>query len=131
MARRATIGLAGAVAAAEMERGLADGFWAHGRAVQEVQRPDGSGGTRIALRAGTRLLRPLADAAYRESILWACASLRPDVFLTVQGTGLTGALLSDLVGMRIRTVTYRPDVHFQYPGGDKTATTLTYCSLIP
>jgi spore maturation protein CgeB len=121
MARRATMVLAGALTAATTERGLADGFRANGWAVQEVERPCGYPGTDIALRAGTRLLRPLAEAAYRESILRACASLRPDVFLTVKGTGLTGALLSNIVGMGIRTVMYWPDVHFQHPGVDQNS----------
>lgn len=121
MARKPTMVLAGVLSAAATERGLADGFRAHGWAVQEVQLSDGYGDTGIALRTCRRLLKPLAEAAYRERVLRACAALKPDIFLTVKGTGLTSALLSDLGGMGIRTVMYWPDVEFQHPGIDRNS----------
>ena len=98
--------------------GLSDGFRNLGWAVQEVEiRHFGiSLGRGVAARAAARLARPRAAELYRQKLLTECRALKPDIFLTIKGIGITAGLLRLIKETGARTVMYYPDVHFEHPG---------------
>jgi spore maturation protein CgeB len=100
--------------------GLAEGFRACGWAVQEIDigrfRPN-LGATAPA-RAMRRILEPISARAFRSTILDACRSLKPDVFLSIKGTWITADLLGEIKSTGARSGLFYPDVHFDHPGVD-------------
>jgi len=108
---------AGEFWAGASSRGLSDGFRDLGWAVQEIDQRDFSGKAsgRLALRIASRLTRQAASDAYRGKVLDECRALRPDVFLTIKGVGVTAEFLHEIKETGARTVMYYPDYHFSYP----------------
>lgn len=100
------------------ERGLADGFREGGWAVQEIDSRDYriGPGHHLSLRIAARLLRNTAEEAYRRRIVDACRLLKPDIFLTVKGAGVSGELLRCIKKADVRTAMFYPDFHFDYRG---------------
>lgn len=99
-------------------RGLSDGFRDLGWLVQEVDQRDfgvrpGGG---LSLRVLARLTRSTSAEAYRERLLAACRTLRPDVFLVIKGIGITAELLRQVRELGARIVMYYPDVAFDHHG---------------
>lgn len=74
-----------------------------------------SGGGRV-LSIVSRLARRVTGEAYLRRVLEECRTLKPDVFLTIKGVGMTAELLHRIREAGIRTVMYYPDYHFDYPG---------------
>jgi spore maturation protein CgeB len=99
-------------------RGLADGFRERGWAVQEIdQRHYASPtGKQLPLRMAALLSRGIAGDVYRKRLLEDCRTLKPDVFMTVKGTGITADLLRSIKQTGTITVMYYPDVHFKHHG---------------
>lgn len=99
-------------------RGLSDGFRDLGWAVQEFDRRD-SGvkpGKNSLLRVVSRLTRRMAEEVFRAKLLEECRVLKPDIFLTVKGVGITADFLQEVRQTGARTVMYFPDFHFDHPG---------------
>lgn len=98
--------------------GLADGFRNLGWLVQEVDtsqhipRVDG----RFLLKVASRLTRKAAMSDYQQKLLDECKMLRPDVFLTIKGIGVTQHLLKEIRAAGVGTVMYYPDFHFRHGG---------------
>lgn len=118
MKRNSVMVLAGEFWAGASARGLSEGFRDLGWAVQEVdQRGFGvRPGKNPLLRVASRLTRQMAEEAYRVKLLEECYALRPDIFLTVKGVGITGDFLQEVRQTGARTVMYYPDVDFDHPG---------------
>lgn len=55
-----------------------------------------------------------AARSYRAAILRQCSVLKPDVFLTIKGTGIDGETLRSLRAMDVQVVMYYPDYHFDH-----------------
>lgn len=98
-------------------RGLSEGFRDLGWAVQEIDLRDflARPGKDLLLRLASRLTRTTYQI-YREKLLDECRTLKPDVFLTIKGVGITSDLLRRIEETGTRTVMYYPDLHFDYPG---------------
>jgi hypothetical protein len=109
---------AGSFWAGASERGLADGFRALGWAVQEVDsRSLGvNAGSELGLRLAARAFAQVAERGYHREILESCRSLKPDVFLTIKGIGISADLLRQIRKTGARSVMYYPDFHFDHPG---------------
>jgi hypothetical protein len=99
-------------------RGLSDGFRDLGWAVQEVDQRDFGvkRGKSPVLRIASRLTRRMAEEAYRARLLEECRVLKPDIFLTVKGVGITADFLQEVRQAGARAVIYYPDVDFDHPG---------------
>ena len=99
--------------------GLIAGFRQLGWLVQSIDRRAFSGSSAsLALRAASRLTRVALQRAYQEAVWHECEALRPDVFFTVKGAGLSAALLERIQSLGTKTVMYYPDVSFDHPGID-------------
>jgi spore maturation protein CgeB len=96
--------------------GLAQGFRRCGWAVQEVERAQFSlprTGSLVG-RVVARLISNEALRGFRDAVLHQCSVLRPDVFMTIKGTGLDIATLGRLRDMRIPVVMFYPDYHYEH-----------------
>ncbi len=122
-ARKLVMVFAGDFRAGSSERGLADGFRKLGWAVHEVDRRNfgANGGRSLLMRGLARLGRQQVEAAFRNEILQACKSLRPDVLFTVKGTGLSAPMLEEAGAGDTRVVMYYPDFKFNYSGIDQSS----------
>jgi len=117
MKRSPTMILSGEFWAGASGRGLSDGFRDAGWAVQEIDGRDfGVQAGGMILRIAARLNRRAVADSWRQKLLDECRTLKPDVFLTVKGVGMTGDLLSKIRETGARTVMYYPDFHFDHPG---------------
>lgn len=118
MLRRPLMVFAGQFWAGASERGLSDGFRDLGWAVQEIDQRDCGvrPGKNPLLRVVSRLTRRMAEEAFREKLLEECRTLKPDIFLTVKGVGITADFLQEIRQSGARTVMYFPDFHFDHPG---------------
>jgi spore maturation protein CgeB len=118
MPRKPTMVFAGDFWAGASGAGLSAGFRDLGWAVQEVDRRDFSvrAGGNPSLRIVSRLMRRTTDEAWRRKLLDECRTLKPDVFLTIKGVGITGDLLRQIKETGARTVMYFPDFHFSHVG---------------
>lgn len=98
--------------------GLAEGFRKLGYAVQEIDlsRHLASAGPSLLARAARRLLAPTAAKVFSSAVREAVLALRPDIFLTIKGTGITPDMLRWLKDRRVRTAVFYPDFHFDHPG---------------
>jgi spore maturation protein CgeB len=98
--------------------GLAEGFRQAGWAVREVDlkhyRIPPVGGR--ALSIVSRLAHRMTREAYLRKVLEECRTLKPDIFLTIKGMGMTAELLRRIKETGARTVMYYPDYHFDYAG---------------
>lgn len=118
MRRKPVMVFAGEFWAGASGAGLSEGFRDIGWAVQEVDyrhygaRP----GRNFALRIASRLTREIADDVYQKTIIEECQTLKPDVFLTIKGTGITRKTLQEIRGIGAKTVMYYPDFHFAHRG---------------
>ena len=118
MKRTPIMAFAGEFWAGASGSGLSEGFRDLGWAVQEVDSRDFGArpGKSLAMRVASRLTREISDAACRQSLLDECRMLRPDIFLTIKGAGITRDLLHRVRETGARTVMYYPDFHFDHPG---------------
>ena len=118
MKRSPTMVFAGSFWPGGTERGLADGFRSLGWAVQEVDRREYivNAGRSIVARFASSALRSTAAQSYWQKVLSSCQALKPDVFVTVKGVGISGDLLRRIKEAGVRTVMYYPDYHFNHPG---------------
>lgn len=116
--RKPIMVFAGSFWTGSSESGLSAGFRDLGWLVQEVDQRDFGvqAGGDLLLRAAARLTRRMAEDAYRQKLLDVCQALKPDVFLTVKGVGVTAELLRKVKDLGARAVMYYPDVHFAHPG---------------
>lgn len=119
MPRNPTMVFAGSFWPGGAERGLADGFRSLGWAIQEVDSREhgvrSNTGSQFALRIAARLFRTAAETSYRNRILENCRALKPDIFLTVKGTGFSVDLLRKIKETGAHTVMYYPDRDFGHP----------------
>lgn len=100
--------------------GMVSGFRDLGWLVQQVDHIAFSGSARsFLLRVASRLTRKGLRRAYQEAVWRECERLRPDVFFTVKGTGLSSALLERVRALGTKTLMYYPDFHFDHPGLDQ------------
>lgn len=118
MKRSPVMVFAGEFWAGASGRGLSDGFRDLGWAVQEVDSRElgVNPGRHPGLRLAARVFRKTTEHAYHRKLLENCRTLKPDVFLTVKGVGMTADLLCRIKAIGARTVMYYPDYHFDYPG---------------
>ncbi|MBC7284828.1 glycosyltransferase [Hoeflea sp.] len=118
MSRRPLMLFTGEFWAGASARGLSDGFRDLGWAVQEVDQRDFGvkRGKSPVLRIASRLTRRMAEEAYRARLLEECRVLKPDIFLTVKGVGITADFLQEVRRAGAKTVMYFPDFHFDHPG---------------
>lgn len=116
--RKPIMVFAGSFWTGSSESGLSAGFRDLGWLVQEVDQRDFGvqAGADLLLRAAARLTRRMTGEAYRQKLLDACRALKPDVFLTIKGVGVTAELLQKVKDMGARTIMYYPDFHFEHPG---------------
>lgn len=97
--------------------GLVKGFRELGWLVQQVDQGEFVRSPRtLAHRVASRLTRDATASAYREAVWRECCALRPRVFFTVKGTGLTAELLRNIRGLGTKTLMYYPDVNFDHAG---------------
>lgn len=102
--------------------GLVSGFRDSGWLVQKVDRGDFAITARLLpIRIASRLAREALQQAYRDEVWRQCQALRPDVFLTVKGTGLDAHLLRRIRDLGTRVVMYYPDFHFEHEGVDPSS----------
>lgn len=118
MSRKPLMIFAGEFWAGASARGLSDGFRDLGWAVQEVDQRDFGvkPGKNPLLRVASRLTRRMTEEAYSKKLLEECRVLKPDIFLTVKGVGITTDFLQEVRQTGARTVMYYPDFHFDHPG---------------
>lgn len=118
MLRNPTMVLAGSFWPGGTERGLADGFRSLGWAVQEIDSRDHGvrPGSQFALRLAARMLRTAGARSYENKVLESCRILRPDVFITVKGIGISKGLLRQIKEIGVGTVMYYPDYHYNHSG---------------
>lgn len=116
MSRNPTMVFAGEFWTGASGSGLSSGLREIGWALQEVDyRHFGiSLGRSLGARIAARAMRRRATELYRDKLLDECRALRPDVFLTIKGSGVTSNLLRQIKETGARTVMYYPDYHFDY-----------------
>lgn len=68
------------------------------------------------MRLAARTFRKITEQTYRQAIFDQCRTLKPDVFFTVKGIGITADLLRQIRETGTRTVMYYPDVIFNHTG---------------
>lgn len=100
--------------------GLADGFRTLGWLVQEIDQGYYSSltGGKFLLRAIGRLTRHEAQKLYQQRLLDECRKLRPDIFMTIKGIGVTREILKEIKSFGIKTVLLYPDCDFEHKGVD-------------
>lgn len=118
MSRNPVIVFAGKFWAGASGSGLSTGLRELGYAVQEVDQRDFGmqPGKNLFFRVFAKLDRALAAELYREKIINECRALKPDIFLTIKGVGVTTDLLQKIKETGARTVMYYPDFHFEHTG---------------
>ena len=62
----------------------------------------------------SRIQRPLSVKAFQDRIMTDCRTLRPDLFLTTKGVGITAAMLAEMKMLGIETANFYPDVYFNH-----------------
>ena len=103
--------------------GFANGFRQLGWIVHEIDLRYfiGQAKTTIRDKIVGRLQRQPALEAYRTRILSDCRALKPDLFLTTKGIGITPDLLSKIKALDVVTANFYTDYHFNYPDVDQAA----------
>jgi spore maturation protein CgeB len=98
--------------------GLSAGFRELGWAVQEVDKRDFGvrAGGGMALWIASRVTGRAIIESWRQKLLDECRTLKPDVFLTIKGVGVTRDLLRRIKAIGVRTVMYYPDRDFHHSG---------------
>ena len=114
--RRPVMVFAGEFWAGASGSGLADGFRELGWLVQEVDGRDYIPriGDRFALRVVSRLTRRMSLDMYINKLIDECRVLRPDVFMTIKGVGVTREVLEEIQASGTKTVMFYPDFHFDH-----------------
>ncbi|MFC5385281.1 glycosyltransferase [Aquamicrobium segne] len=118
MQRNPVMIFAGSFWSGATENGLANGFRTLGWAVQEIDNRDFqiNPGRHLGLRLAARVFGKNMVKNYQNRILENCRVLKPDVFLTVKGIGITPDLLRQIRALGVCTMMYYPDVAFNHRG---------------
>lgn len=97
--------------------GLAEGFRRCEWAVQEIDRAQFTLPRTMSLigRIAARFTSNDTVRAFQDAVVRQCSVLKPDMFLTIKGTGLDVATLRRLRHMQIPVVMFFPDYHFDHP----------------
>ncbi|WP_162789509.1 glycosyltransferase [Altererythrobacter sp. ZODW24] len=101
--------------------GLCDGLRAAGWLVHEIdiRAYKGQPGNTVVSRIMRRIQRTYSGQLYRHRVIDDCATVQPDLFLTVKGADLDVATLNAISAMGITTCNYYPDVNFNHASFDE------------